>query len=311
MTELVERYIHQVGRYLPPKERAEIEAELRSQLQDQLDDRFMGEPSKEEVAAFLAEFGHPYKIAAAYSGERYLVGPMLYPFMIMVLRYGWLIIPAIVIFVNIFGALTAEQTNPVNLIVETVLALLQTTLIFTAIVVLFFALIERSYIRIDAKEDDFNPLDLPEVNDPGNVDRAESAFGIAFGMVVTLILLYFLRVGGLTLRFNLSDPGEVIPVPVLWLVLLIVLCIAMVILHLFILRRSRWNVALWITETLLELTGMICLYFVIYEPLVQRFVPTTPALADLPEILVIFTAVITLIGKGSKLIALWNYPGRA
>ena len=29
MSELIERYVHQVGRYVAPKERVEIEAELR------------------------------------------------------------------------------------------------------------------------------------------------------------------------------------------------------------------------------------------------------------------------------------------
>ena len=42
MSELIERYVHRVGRYLPGKERAEIEAELRSQIQDQLEDRYEG-----------------------------------------------------------------------------------------------------------------------------------------------------------------------------------------------------------------------------------------------------------------------------
>ena len=32
MADLVERYIYEVGRYLPKKERAEIQAELRSQI---------------------------------------------------------------------------------------------------------------------------------------------------------------------------------------------------------------------------------------------------------------------------------------
>jgi len=50
MTELVERYVHQVGRYLPPQKRAEIEAELSSQINDQLDDRFAGRPTQQDVA---------------------------------------------------------------------------------------------------------------------------------------------------------------------------------------------------------------------------------------------------------------------
>src|SRR5689334_12038544 len=142
MVDLVERYVHQVGRYLPPKERAEIEAELRSQIQDQLDDRYAGSPSEEEVASVLKEFGLPYLMATSYMSEQYLVGPTLYPFMMMVLRYGWLLIPAVVIFLNIFGAVVSPPQTPfLTLLVETVIAVIQATLSFSAVVVLIFALI--------------------------------------------------------------------------------------------------------------------------------------------------------------------------
>ena len=79
MSELIERYVHQVGRYLPSKERAEIQAELRSQIQDQLEDRYEGAPTQTDVAAVLKELGDPRRMAASYGGEQYLVGPDLYP----------------------------------------------------------------------------------------------------------------------------------------------------------------------------------------------------------------------------------------
>ena len=53
MSELIERYVHRVGRYLPGQERAEIEAELRSQIQDQLEDRYEGAPTEADVVAVL------------------------------------------------------------------------------------------------------------------------------------------------------------------------------------------------------------------------------------------------------------------
>lgn len=313
MAELLERYVHQVGRYLPPKERAEIEAELRSQIQDQVDDRYGASPSQAEVAAVLAEFGHPYQMAVSYSGEKYLVGPLLYPYMMLVLRQGWLIVPAIVIFLNIFGALTSSQPPALaSLVIETLFAALQAALIFSAVVVLFFALIQHSYLKIDAKAQSFDPLDLPEVDDPGAVDRFEAIFGGAFGTLVILALIYFLRVGGLTLSFNLSDPGEVLPVPLAWLALMIIIASAMIILHLLVLRRNSWNAALWLLQTLLEIVGVICLYFVLYLPIFDRIVASTPALADTPligsapEILVVLSAVSTLVRRTPRLLRLWN-----
>ncbi len=314
MTELIERYVHQVGRYVPPRERAEIEAELRSQIQDQLDDRFAGSPSDEEVASILAEFGHPYQIATAYNSERYLVGPTLYPFMMLVLRRAWLLVPIIVIFLNIFGALVSAQPVSIStLLIDTVIAVLQLTLIFSAVVILLFALIQHYYVKIDAEADPFNPLELPKVDDPRAVDRLEAIFGMATGTIVTLAFIYFLRVGGLILPFNLSAPNDVIPVPMPWLILFIIMTVAMVIVEFLAWRRNRWDVALWLIETVLETIGVFCLYFVLYQPVLERVITTNPALADqplivsIPKILAVLGAVLMLANRGNRLIRLWNY----
>jgi hypothetical protein len=314
MTDLVERYVHQVGRYLPPKERAEIEAELRSQIQDQLEDRYAASPSPEEVASVLAEFGHPYKMAASYSSEKYLVGPALYPYLMLVLRYVLLLVPATVVFLNLFGALISPpQSSVFGWLIETVIAVVQATLMFSAVVVLFFAAIQHSYLKIDEKEVVFNPLDLPKVDDPFVVDRFEAVAGVALGTIFLLIFVYFLSVGGLTLRFNLNDPGTVIPVPIHWLILLILTVASEIIMHLLVLRRKRWNVALWTVETVLEVFGGVCLYFVLFKPIFERMVADNPSLIDLPvigsvpEIIAVGFALITLLSRGGRLVRLLTY----
>lgn len=305
MSDLIERYVHQVGRYLPAKERAEIEAELRSQIHDQLEDRYPQVPTQEEVAAVLAELGHPYLIAASYSSEQYLVGPMFYPYMSLVMRYGWLLIPAIVIFLNIFGALTSSQ--PVRVfewLIETLIAVVQGALIFFAVVVLAFAIIERIMSELQKEQEPFNPVNLPEVDDPSVVDRVEEAFGLALGTVILLVFIYFLRVGGLTMRFDLANPGEVIPVPIFWLVLLIVDVLAQLIVNVVVLLRNRWRLGLMLVQGLLEVVGAICLYFVLFLPIFNHI---NPDLANLAEIIVIILAVLMLLSRGSKLVGLLNY----
>jgi len=78
---LVDRYVNEVGRRLPRKQREDVKMELRSTLEDSLEDRVDGEPSEEDVEAVLIEFGSPEKVAASYqpSGQ-YLVGPDMFPF---------------------------------------------------------------------------------------------------------------------------------------------------------------------------------------------------------------------------------------
>ncbi|GEM_PF-439203 len=314
MNELVGRYIHQVGRYLPPKERAEIEAELRSQIEDQLDDRFEGTPTQADVASVLAGWGHPYQIASSYRDEQYLIGPDIYPVMMMALRYGWLIIPAIVLFLNIFAELTSSQPATfLGLVVEPLLAALYATFIFSGVVVLIFAIIQHLGITLKEAAAPFNPVDLPEIDDPSVVDRFESAFGITLGAIIMLVLLYWLQVGGLTLRFNLNDPGDVIPISAFWIAFLVVIIINIIITHLIAMRRNRWGVGTWLTETILETVGVFGMYFVLYKPIFERIMADNPSLTEVPlltstpEIIAITGAILTLISRSSRFIKLWNH----
>jgi len=331
MSDLIERYIHQVVHNLPPRERAEIRAELRSSIQDQLDDRFGQSPSEDEIMTVLLEMGSPHEMADSYQNEQYLVGPGLYPYLLMGLSRAWLIVPSIVIFLNIFGAVTSEESvNWVGWFGATLLAVVQATLIVSALIVLIFAVVERLMqnheelaLEMRDEQEGFDPQKLPEVDDPRAIDRFESIFGVIFGLIAILVMFYFLSVGGLTLRFDLNDTGDVIPVPTFWLTLLIADVGAMILLNLLILRRNRWDILSWLIQTILELVGVFCLYFVLYLPVVNQIALTNPSL-ELPvesiaQAIAVLSALPNIIGRGSRLIRLWNdsnryasaYPGEA
>lgn len=315
MNELIDRYVHQVGLYLRPKERAEIEAELRSQIQDQLEDRRDIPPTQADVAAVLKQFGDPRMMAVSYSGEQYLVGPELYPFMLTVLRFGLPLVPSVVVIANIVGAaLSPEGSDWLGLLIGSIFTAAQAALIFLAVVVVFFAILQHSgeKLRSEAKQHEFDPLELPAVNDPGVVDRFESGVGIAIGTLCGIAILYYLQVGGLTLRFNLSDPGEVLPVPPGWLVVLLFTTFGSIFLNLWALMRRRWTLTIWLPQSVLELVGAVGLYFVLFTPVAQRVTQTIPELSEqlpieqLPWIITLFTVIIMVLARGSKLIRLWQ-----
>lgn len=314
MTELVDRYIHQVGRYLPKKDRADIEAELRSLIQDQLDDRFAQSPSQADVASLLIELGDPYSMAASYNRERYFVGPVIYPFLIMLLRYIWVVVPSIVIFLNLFGALVSSRTDTTlsSLLLETLGSILQAAFTLSGVAVLFFAFVERRAAEKTIKVPPFNPLELPKVDDPRSVDHFEAAFGIGIGALMTVVFLYFLQAGGLTLRFNMRTPEDVIPVPTSWLVALIVAIVAMSLLQMVVLRLNYWTPQLLLVDMMLETFGVIGLYFVVLEPLLGRLLEANPSLAEItfihsvPEAIAVIMALIIVLSKGSKFSNLLN-----
>ena len=317
MSELIERYVHQVGRYLPNKEREEIQAELRSQIQDQLDDRYEGAPTQADVAAVLKELGDPRRIAASYGGEQYLVGPDLYPVMMMVLRRGWVIVPPVAILVHLLAVLFGNESGTlIELLLEAAAGAFQATAIFTGIVVLIFAILQHSGEDLDeitGNDKGFDPLALPEVNDPAEVDRFESILSMSFGVFALMVMIYFLRAGGLTLQFNLGQPVDVIPVPIPWLVGLIAIGATQMVLQLVALLRGRWNVALWLVSVALDIVGAVALYFVLWLPLAEQLYAAVPALADVPligrgaEAILVLSIIMAVIEGVSKLVKMVSH----
>jgi hypothetical protein len=258
--------------------------------------------------------GDPRTMAASYGGEQYLVGPALYPFMMTVLRFGLPLVPAAVVIANIIGAaLSPEGGNWLELLIGSLFTAAQAALVFFAAVVLIFAILQHAGEELRASaQRDFDPLELPAVSEASTVDRTESGFGIAIGTLFSIALLYYLQVGGLTLRFNLSDPGEVLPVPTGWLVVLIITTLVIVALNLWALVRHRWTLPTWLAQTVVELVGAVGVYFVLYVPVAERIAQTLPELAErlplaqLPWLLTLLTVVIQVLSNGSKIIRLWQ-----
>jgi hypothetical protein len=314
MNELISRYVHQVGLYVRPKERGEIEAELRSQIEDKLQDRYGGTPTQSDLVAVLKQLGDPRTIAASYGGDQYLVGPTLYPFMITVLRFGMPLVPAVVVIANIIGAaLSPEGADWVGLLIGTIFTAVQSALLFFAVVVLFFAILQHSGEELaGSAKTEFDPLKLPLVDAPDSVDRFESAVGIAIGVLFSVAILYFLQVGGLTLRFNVRDAGEVLPVPTGWLAVLFVTTLGIVFLNLWALIRRRWTLGTRFAEAVLELAGAVGMYFVLFTPVIERLTQSVPdvnarlSLNRLPLIITVVSVMIMVLVNGSRLIRLWQ-----
>lgn len=314
MSDLVDRYVNEVGRNLAKKDRADIEAELRSMIYDRLEDRYGGTETDTDVALILKELGDPRKLAGSYLPIRYLIGPEAFPYLVTTLRNVWVTIPTIVIFLHIFGALTATQPAPVgNMLLEMLATACYATFIGTALVIIGFAAIERILKATATEAAAFDPSALPPVDDPRSVDRLEATFGVVLGIVFGLMFLYFLSIGGLTLRFGTSNPEDLIPVPLGWLAALIAAMAGMIVVQALVLRTNQWTAALWLAQTVLELFGTTSLYFVVYEPITQRLAERVPSLngsnllENVPEILVVMTVVFAVAGRSRRLLRLWKY----
>src|SRR5262245_29327237 len=86
---LIDRYIAEVGRHLPEKDREDIEAEIRSMVEDTLEERRQQVKSADDkvIAETLEALGDPKLLAHKYSpAKRYLIGPDWYDLYLTTLK---------------------------------------------------------------------------------------------------------------------------------------------------------------------------------------------------------------------------------
>jgi hypothetical protein len=250
---LIDRYVREIGRKLPQKTSADIEKEIRSAVEDMLDDRSKKEGravDEEMTVQVLKEYGNPETVAASYLPERYLIGPQLFPFFWLVVQivFGVLTALTLVALVLHFAGgdfLPAEIGKSFFTLLANYFGGLMTAF---GNIVLVFAIIQRfaPSWKEDLKDEDedWNPRDLPEVEDSDQVSRTGTIVETVF-IVLGLILfnLYPQYIG----IYGFSDNGSFF-VPILsqaffsympWINLLWGLQIAM---NALLIQRMRWQI---------------------------------------------------------------------
>ena len=191
--DLINRYAHEVGQYLPHRLRADVEAELRSLLTDSVEEkaRQAGIPADDALAAtVLREFGAPKDAAARYSPEpQYLIGPRLYPTYLMAVKVMLAVLAAIVLALVVAGRFrqSGGPTQPAPFVRATG-RFLWGALENLGIMTLVFALVERSMRRSEANGKAWDPSSLPQVDDPDRI----SYFGRIFALyLIAMLVLAF------------------------------------------------------------------------------------------------------------------------
>lgn len=208
-TNLIDTYVSEVGRRLSRKSHADIEAEIHSILQDMLDESSQktGKPVDEDtILEVLKAYGSPEKVASTYLGDRYLIGPRLYPAFILVLR---ILLPVIGILgaiglgIAVYAALGNAQ-NAFETIVRGVANLGVAFIITLGNVVLIFAILEWAIFRAGAKidvkglpkEKEWDPRSLTKLSTPNQVKMGEAIVEILACFAAIVIFNFFPEIIG-------------------------------------------------------------------------------------------------------------------
>lgn len=242
----MDRYIYQVIRRLPRKQRGEV----RMELEELISDMYADKGSMEQV---LSELGDPAEFAKQYQSEQqYLIGPEYYETYLWFVKVVLLcaVVPILVIsLINAIGEIPAFTTqNAVPVIVRIIAegltegitdALVSCMSAFGA-VTLIFAVMEWKKIQFEIKKSEkwsvehlseekktadarWTPKFLEPVPDKRAViSRADSIVGIVFEVIFCVLLIFapnffsFIFTGDGTVTavpvFNLDQWGMILPV---------------------------------------------------------------------------------------------------
>ncbi len=256
---LIDRYVHEVGRYLPRKNRTDIQAELRSSLIDALQDRVGREPIEADVVELLKEFGPPKAVAASYYPEgQYLIGPALYPLFRLVAGIALTaVLGAQLLALGIAHFIAQEPIASL----EALGSLMNSIPSALGMVVIVFAILQWFEVRPESEGEAWDPTGLPEIDQAESVKKGERVFAIAMGIVILVVLVFFPEIIG----FVSGPGGQFVSNPVItryigWISLSLLAGIG---LDIWLLWRGRWETKIRIGKIASNLLGIAVLFLLI------------------------------------------------
>lgn len=238
--ELIDRYVYEVGRHLPRKNRADIQVELKSTIADTLEDRFEGEPTQEDVEQVLKEFGPPQQVAASYWPQgQYLIGPSLFPLFRMVV--GIAISVFVIVQLVLFGIAVVFNQEVLTFldVLDIFGGLIGSVFTAFSIIVIVFAILQYFDVKPDTEDEAWDPNQLPQVEETETVSRGGMVAEITFSLVIIAFLLFLPDKIGVVL----NPFSEIILNPVIgnYIPLIIVSIMLGLFVDVIVLWRGRWE----------------------------------------------------------------------
>jgi hypothetical protein len=324
---LIDKYIAEVGKNLPRRNRADIEAEIRSTLEDMLEERSQGTSPADEatIMELLKQYGAPGEVAAKYKTHQYLIGPRLFPTFEKVVK----IVGAVVAGTSMIGLGTSLAqsglTGPefVSAIGKWIGGLFTGLIAAFGNIAIIFAIIERTKAA-DAFEKEINewdPRELERENDPDEVDKADHVATIIFSALA--LVVFNLYPDLLSIRYY--DGSNWVTIPILtatffsYLPWINLMALLQIVFSSFMLGQKYWTPIARILDIGLHLAGMVLAIIILRTPGILGIDPqilATMGIADsaealsrlfnaLPTILILLVVVATAVSVIKHLLRLF------
>jgi hypothetical protein len=192
--ELLDRYLHAVKFWLPRKQQDDIIAEISEDLRSQIEDsegQLGRKLNDNEVAALLRKRGRPLLVANGYSPQHSLIGPVLFPIYILVLKIAAVVfvVPRVLTLLGFFFFDPKSHVQGVGALIGRMWSEVWIGIFFAfGMVTLVFAILEQTQQKSGWLEK-WDPLKLPRAKDTRKIPRASSIFEVVFGIIALMWLL--------------------------------------------------------------------------------------------------------------------------
>jgi HAAS len=330
---LIDKYIAEVGKYLPRKNRTDIEAEIRSTLEDMLDERKQGNGPADEVTVMelLKEYGSPREVAATYKTHQYLIGPRLFPIFEMILR----IVLAVVAGASLIGLGLSlskiDLAGPAftSAIGEWFGSLISGLIAAFGNITLIFAVIERTQIanKFEKEFKEWDPKELRSEPDPDKIDLPDHIATIIFTFLGLVVLNLYPNL--LSIRYP-SD-GTWITLPVLtevffrFLPWINIMGLVQMVFNGFMLSQRDWTPVTRILGILVDIAGMVLAVVILRTPDIFGVTPgalnaigitesadnLSRLFNSLPTIIIIIVVLATAIKVIKSLLRLFSVKSKS
>lgn len=278
---LVDKYIAEVGRNLPRRQRADIEAEIRSTLEDMLDERkpAQGPVDEATVIELLKEYGSPREVAAKYKTHQYLIGPRLFPLFERVIRIVFAIVAGASLIGLGVGLTKASLTGPafVSTLGEWFGGLLSGLIAAFGNITLVFAIIERTKIANEFEKEfkEWDPKELQREPDPDQIDRADHIATLVFTFLGLVVFNLYPNL--LAIRY--SSDGTWVTLPILtetffgFLPWINIIGLLQICFSGYMLAQKDWTSVTRILGILMDVAGMVLAVIILKTPGVLAITP--------------------------------------
>ncbi|AEF41320.1 permease prefix domain 1-containing protein [Hoyosella subflava] len=255
MTTLTERYVWDVARRLPEKQRGDIAAELTVTITDMVDARTdAGQPRTDAERAVLIELGEPRALAGRYRDRpQYLIGPEIFPdYLRLIQLLTSIVLPVIAV---VILAVKLVEDEPIGGALGSAIGVtIEVAIHLVFWVTLVFAIIERSGNQKDVvAHEEWDPDSLPAGTGATTISKGETVTGMVF-VVIAIGFLFWQH-----LRSPVSTLDDA-RVPLLnpelwngWMQVIIAILVLSLAIEVAKYVRGHWNYPIAIANTAVNL----------------------------------------------------------